>query len=158
MQQLPEYRLDLIGDGPQKSVLQAFAAAQGLRNVTFLEWLGEKRFDHLARALALIVPSETHDQFPTTILEAFALGVPVIGSQMGGIPTLVRPGETGYLFPPGDSDALAEHIRHLSNDRHLAHALGLNARRLVETHYTPEVFYQRLSAIYERSLSQKSGP
>jgi glycosyltransferase involved in cell wall biosynthesis len=152
MRRLPEFRLELMGDGLQEPELRAFVARHQLENVVFAGRLGPERFDRLARALALVLPSESHDQFPLTILEAYALGVPVLASRMGGIPSLVSPGETGDLFPAGDDHALAAAVRQLSSDPQRVRALGGNARRRVDAHHTPEAFYARLMEIYRRTL------
>lgn len=148
---LPEYRLDIIGDGIQASELHAFASSHGLTNVTFTGYLEGETPGRVANSLALVVPSISHDQFPLVILEAFALGVPVIGSQMGGIPYMVRPSQTGELFPAGDHIALAAAVRKLNADSDLTRRLGENARRRVESEFNPERFYQGLMRLYDKA-------
>ena len=70
---------------------------------------------HLASLDVLILPS-VMDGRPVVVLEALALGVPVIATRVGGLPALVRDGETGFLVEPGDTEAMARHLRRLVDD------------------------------------------
>jgi len=150
MTQLSDYHLDIIGDGLQEPVLRAFVQEHQLANVTFIGRLGPERFERLSHALALILPTESHEQFGLTLIEAYALGVPVVASRMGGIPSIVVDGQTGFLFPAGDDHALVEAIRRLGADPDRVRAMGQAARQRVEAHYTPDAFYTRLMEIYAR--------
>jgi glycosyltransferase involved in cell wall biosynthesis len=73
-----------------------------------------------------------------TPLEAMACSTPVVGSQVGGIKTSVADGETGYLVPPRDPEALAERVLRLLSDPALQFRVGHAARRRIEEHYTWE--------------------
>ena len=70
---------------------------------------------HLASLDVLVVPSIL-DGRPVVVLESLAVGVPVIASRIGGLPALVRDGETGFLVEPGDTDAIARHLRRLAQN------------------------------------------
>jgi glycosyltransferase involved in cell wall biosynthesis len=87
------------------------------------------------------------------IYEAFALGKPVIGAEWGGIPELVRPGETGLLFPSSDGAALAGAIRALLADAPLARRLGRAARALMKEELGPEAHMERLLGLYRRAIA-----
>ncbi|NIW24051.1 MAG: glycosyltransferase, partial [Gammaproteobacteria bacterium] len=69
----------------------------------------------------------------SAMLEAMSCGLPVIGSNVGGIPEVVRPGENGFLFPNGDADALYDVIVKLAHSSELRERLGIGARELAET-------------------------
>jgi glycosyltransferase involved in cell wall biosynthesis len=82
-------------------------------------------------------------------LEAMASGTPVVASRIGGLAEVVVDGETGFLVPPGDTEALGERLAHLLSDRHLATRLGANARDLVMQRFTWRACAERCLAAYE---------
>lgn len=88
------------------------------------------------------------------MIEAFALGKPVIGARIGGIPELVRDGETGYTFEPFDAGDLAAKINLLADDRAGIERMGRNARRFVEEELNAERHYERLMAIYQQATGK----
>lgn len=96
----------------------------------------------------LAVPFEWHETFGNTILEAFSVGRPVIGTRVGGIPDLVVDGVTGLLVPPGDDQALSSAIATLARDADGVARRGREARQLVETRHTREVYYNGLMRLY----------
>lgn len=138
----------IIGDGPIGGELRRMAAERGLGNVVFT---GHLAFEHLAesvhRACAVVLPSEWHENSPRSVLEAFALGKPVIGARSGGIPELVRDGDTGLTFRPGDVTELRDALLSLLSHRARVAVMGANARRLVEREHSPEAHYERLMAL-----------
>ena len=100
-------------------------------------------------ARAVVLPSEWYENAPMSVLEAYALGKPVLGARIGGIPELVRHGETGLLFESGSvqslTDALAE-IQRLG-DAELS-AMGHAGRRCVETEFTADIYRERILNVY----------
>jgi len=81
-------------------------------------------------------------------MESFALGKPVIASAIGGIPELVRDGQTGLTFRPGDSADLAEKAARLAGNPERIREMGRDARRLVESDFSPADHYRKLMGIY----------
>ena len=77
----------------------------------------------------IVVPSEWHENSPISILEAMAYGKPIVASQIGGIPELVREGKTGLLFDPGNVDQLSDKITLLLGNRGLREAFGRKPER-----------------------------
>lgn len=96
---------------------------------------------------AFVAPS-LQEAFGQTVIEAMACGVPVIGFDTGGIPDLVRHGQTGLLCPTGDADALAVAIRQLLLDESLRSAFGQSARAVAEKEYSLSMPAQRHRALY----------
>ena len=92
------------------------------------------------------------------IIEAFALGKPVIGARIGGIPELVRHQDTGLLFTSGDAQDLAAQIEALLSRPADAQAMGRRARRLVETELSPERHHAGLMAIYAQASARHGWP
>jgi glycosyltransferase involved in cell wall biosynthesis len=95
----------------------------------------------------LLISAE--EGFGRTIIEAGALGIPSVGSRIGGIPELIREGETGWIVPEGDAGALAEVLLRLSADRGAVAAAGAAARRRVEEHFTIGAHTRRVVAVWE---------
>ena len=99
--------LHIAGSGPEETDLRRLAAGLGAE-VRFLGHLGgEALHGAIGAARALVLPSEWYENAPMSVLEAYAVGRPVIVSRMGGLPELVREGETGWTFASGDADDLA---------------------------------------------------
>lgn len=106
--QLPDLHLALIGDGEMRPALEAAIAEHGLQaHVTLTGWLPEDGVRaELAKAHALVMPSFA-EGLPMVVMEAMAAARPVIATYIAGTPELVVPGETGWLVPAGDAEALA---------------------------------------------------
>ncbi|MER2507286.1 MAG: glycosyltransferase [Amaricoccus sp.] len=104
----PALRLTLVGDGELRGPIEAAITARGLTGrVTITGWVDEARVrDELAAAHALVMPSFA-EGLPMVVMEAMAAGRPVIATAIAGVPELVVPGETGWLVPAGDPEALA---------------------------------------------------
>lgn len=106
--------LRIIGTGPEEEALRALSEKTG-GHVEFLGYLaGEKLQQAIKSGRALVLPSEWYENAPISILEAYAVGRPVIGAKIGGIPELIRSGETGDTFKTGDTESLAETLRRFS--------------------------------------------
>ena len=106
-------------------------------------------------ALAVVVPSEWYENAPISILEAFALGKPVIGSRIGGIPEMIDEGVNGYLFEPGNVDDLRDKMEFMVNlPRNIISDMGQAGRRRVEKEYNPEYHFKKLIDIYHRVLQE----
>ena len=104
-----DIRLHVVGDGPDLEALaERTSDDEGIR---FHGFRSEGALEHYyAEADFTVVPSRTYDNSPSVIYESYAHGTPVIGAAIGGIPELITPGETGFVFEPGDGAALAETI------------------------------------------------
>ncbi len=132
--------LVLAGDGPLRASLAAQAEAAGIAPaVRFLGYQsGEQIRTHLAQARALVMASFA-EGLPVVIMEALALGRPVVATYVAGIPELVRVGETGWLAPAGDTAALAEAMREvLQADAATRARMGAAGRSAVQArHHAP---------------------
>jgi glycosyltransferase involved in cell wall biosynthesis len=141
----------VVGDGPLADELARVAAEQDLADVEFVGYLnGNELKSIVAGSTCVVVPSECYENSPLTVYEACAMGKPVVGSSIGGIPELVVDGETGLLFPPGDDGALAARLEELWGDRARAVDMGKAARARVEREYGPDRHFEQIMAIYER--------
>lgn len=100
---------------------------------------------------------ESWETRPCVAMERMAHGIPVIASNIGGLPELVRDGKTGQLFPPGDAEALAEWIGRLWNDAGPCAQLAARARKFVRDRGGAEAYFRRLMGMYGRPPG-KAGP
>src|SRR6202041_2407997 len=100
------------GDGPFRSRVEQEVRLAGLEGaITVLGWMsGPQVKEQVLTARALVLPS-FYEGLPTVIMEAMALGRPVISTYVGGIPELVENGKTGWLVPAGDEIALSQAMR-----------------------------------------------
>ncbi len=144
-------KLLLIGDGPDRGECQALARELGIWQQT--RFLGKQ--SELASLLSasdvFLIPSG-NESFGLSALEAMACGIPVLSSDVGGLPELNLDGETGFVVPVGDVEALAERTMELLLDRDLyAHMAAAAYRRATED-FDKERIVPRYEALYERVL------
>ena len=110
-------------------------------------------FDRMRTARALILPSICYENFPRTLVEAYACGLPVIASRLGAMAALVQQGQTGLLFNPGDAADLARVLAWaLAHPEELAR-MGQQARRQYELELTGASNYRQLLNIYEEAVA-----
>ena len=145
--------LALAGDGPELARLERHATALGLDGrVRFLGARSRTEVLELFRAADASVLTSAWENFPHTVVEALAVGTPVIGTAVGGVAEVVRDGENGLLVPPGDPDAFADALRRFVGDDALQVRLRAAATDSVE-HLRPERVYGEL----ERLLARAAG-
>jgi len=125
-------------------------ARQGATNVKLLGYLDAKSLTQEIESASLIaVPSICYENNPRIVIEAFASQKPVVGARIGGIPELVRDGQTGETFEAGNKDDLRQKVTDLLDDPHALAEMGKRGRDLVEKEFAPELHYTKLSKIYE---------
>jgi glycosyltransferase involved in cell wall biosynthesis len=146
--------LVVCGDGPLRKTLEE--QASGLRaRVHFTGHLG--RHDLYAvvhRAVAAVLPSESPENAPYTVLEAMAMGVPVVVSNMGGLPELARTGG-GIVFTAGDAVGLAETLHDMWDNKSLAEDIGRRGRHSVAEHFGEERHLDGLEDVYRKAIGVK---
>lgn len=146
----------IIGDGPLRKILEDAVRDTAIDNVRFLGYLGrEKLFNEVKKSIAVIIPSEWYENNPMAVIEAFAMGKPVIGSRIAGIPELVKDGETGLTFEPQNPKDLCAKIEYLRNNPDKAKVMGENARLFVERELNAEKYYRNLIEIYKYAISKR---
>ena len=126
---------------------------QGMADVTCLGHQSAEAVAGLMRQAAfLVMPSEWYEGFPMVLVEAFANGLPVLASRLGGMAEIVKDGETGLLFEPANPQDLAAKAQWLIEHPDERRRLGENARAAYLANYTPERNYQQLLAVYEAAV------
>ena len=146
----------IVGTGPLEERLRQKVADGGLDNVRFLGFKqGDELKTLLSESTCVVVPSEWYENCPMTVLEAFAAGRPVIGSDIGGIPELIEDGEDGFIFEPGNAQALAEKVQWIWEHRNKAREMGMQGRKKIEEQFNAELHYNGLMSIYNSVLGNK---
>jgi glycosyltransferase involved in cell wall biosynthesis len=142
--------LVIVGSGPDEASFRQLAAVCG-GQITFSGHLsGERLREATASARAVVVPSEWYENAPISLMEAYALGRPVIGAKIGGIPELVHEGETGFLFESGNLAALTDVLVRVRGMRAAAlDELGRAGREWMRAEFTPELYRERMLALYQ---------
>ncbi|MBV1713895.1 MAG: glycosyltransferase family 4 protein [Desulfomicrobium sp.] len=139
----------IVGTGPEEDKLRKLAMQTGADVDFFGYRSGDALFDVIRSARAMVLPSEWYENAPMSVLEAYALERPVIGAAIGGIPELIREGETGAIFQSGNAEALAARLTDfmgMSDDEILA--MGKAGRRWVEEDFTAVRYRERLLGLY----------
>lgn len=132
-------RVKIVGDGTERSALQAKARALNLEPcVEFLGMRPQTELPALYAACDVFVLPSVREGMGLVLAEALLCGVPVIATESGGVTDIVRDGETGLLFPERDADALAGALEHYWREPEYAARLAEQGRALVRAHFTPE--------------------
>ncbi|CFX22936.1 Glycosyl transferase group 1 [Candidatus Filomicrobium marinum] len=142
--------LRICGDGPLREELET----QARGNITFVGRIGSDEVRReMARAQFLIIPSIYYENFPMVIAEAYASGLPVLASRIGSLAEIVRHGETGHLFAPGDPiDMQTEVLAALSAPDTLA-GMGQRAREIFEREYSEAAVCDLMTSTYARLVT-----
>jgi colanic acid/amylovoran biosynthesis glycosyltransferase len=147
---LPHWRLDLIGDGPERRALERLARELGLEGRA--RFHGSRPFEAIAQAYeaahvvvapSIVGPGGRTEGIPNVMIEALAYRRPAIASRVTGVPELILHGRTGLLVEPGDVDGLAEALLRVERNPDEADAMAAEGRRRVERHFDLRVNARR---------------
>jgi glycosyltransferase involved in cell wall biosynthesis len=152
LREVPGATLVLVGDGAERVRLEELAGELGVaERVEFAGWTDEPR-RYLA-GFDVFVLSSHSEAFPLAILEAMLAGLPVVATDVGSVREAVQDGETGYLVPANDHQALAERIRDVLADPERARRLGANGRARARKLFTAEAMARTFEQLYREILS-----
>lgn len=152
---IPDILFKIVGRGPEMERLHRLA--DELANVEFLGFRTGGELANLYRgAMAALLPSRVHENFPLTILESMTAGKPVIASHVGGVSEIVDDRVNGLLVNPVDLNGWVEAITRLAYDEELRLSMARAARLTIERRFELGNHYSRLMAIYQEALSTKS--
>ena len=143
----PDIRVKFIGTGPLETLfhLNPQVIAMGWQDKLVV-------YQEMARSAYLIMPSLWYENFPRTLVEAFACGLPVITCRLGAMEELVDDGKTGLLFEVGSIRSLIEKILWAESHPQEMQQMGENARLEYDKKYTPEKNYALLRKIYLKAI------
>ncbi|HEA47479.1 MAG TPA: glycosyltransferase family 1 protein [bacterium] len=150
----PETRFLIVGHEPKGDTVAQEVRKRGLGDKVFMPGLREDIPNILAR-LDVFVLCSLREAFGQAIAQALAMERPVVATNVGGIPELIKDNQTGLLIPPADSKALARAILELLENREKAKRLGKNGRRLIEKKFSQETMIERIEDLYQELLKKK---
>jgi glycosyltransferase involved in cell wall biosynthesis len=144
-------RLVIAGTGPEEAMLRQLVAQTGA-DVTFAGYLsGQSLHRLIGESRALVLPSEWYENAPISVLEAYALGRPVIGASIGGIPEMIREGETGMTAISGDADDLARVLSTMAGLPVAERAaMGASGRHWIASEFSAAAYRERTVDLYSR--------
>ncbi len=150
-------QLEIVGDGPERVSLQKSVKGNGIGEK--ISFLGQLPFlevqKRLRLARLLVLPSLCFEGFPMTIIEAFSLGVPVAASDIGPLSNIVKNGESGILYKPGDALSLYHTMKEIWDRSDQLSSLGQGARQEFDKKYTAAANYENLMKIYDAAIENK---
>jgi glycosyltransferase involved in cell wall biosynthesis len=139
----------VVGSGPMQASLAAEPALQMLGPQPMPAVLA-----HMRAARALVMPSVWYENFPRTLVEAWASGLPVIASRLGAMADLIEDGVTGLLFEAGNAASLAERLQWAQAHPDALAEMGRRARSHYEAHYTADRNHAQLMSIYQSAIEE----
>lgn len=143
-------KLVIAGAGPQEGELRALVEELNA-DVVFAGYVSGKSLHQLiGEALALVLPSECYENAPVSVLEAYALGTPAIGASTGGIPELIRVGETGFLSEMKNVEDLAEQLSRMAAlSAGQRDQMGSIGREWVLENFSDQAYRNRMLSLYQ---------
>jgi glycosyltransferase involved in cell wall biosynthesis len=149
---VPNVQIKLVGDGELEAQLREQAAPYA----DVIEFLGQRTdIPQLLSASDVLVLPSWSEALPTVLIEAGAASLPVVATQVGGIPEIVEEGKTGYIVPPGDPSALATRLIDLLQNPALARQMGQAAHTRVVQQFSLQRQALQTITLYKSILSQK---
>ena len=149
-EKMPNRNVIIMGDDSTDEGirLKEYVRAHNLKNIKFIGFkTGDEQADYIRNARFTIIPSIWYDNLPNTALESFAYSKPVIATNIGSLPELVKDGYNGYLFDPGDVNDLINTIKRLDDDR-VVDEFGSNSYELLTTEFSASKHYEELMKVF----------
>jgi glycosyltransferase involved in cell wall biosynthesis len=149
-------KLLIVGDGSLMEELKQMAKDKGLEESVMFTGLRRDITDILS-SIDIFVLSSIKEGFPNSLLEAMAMGKPVVATAVGGIPEVISHGTNGLLVQPADKEGLAAAIKTVIDNPLMAKNMGIAARDFIENNYSIKATAGRWEALYKSLLEEKSG-
>jgi N-acetyl-alpha-D-glucosaminyl L-malate synthase BshA len=146
-------RLVMVGDGPDVAACSALAQRLGVESSVVFVGKQPRIVDYLACADVLLLPSES-ESFGLVALEAMSCEVPVVATRVGGLPSVVSDGESGFLHEVADFDGMSESVLKILGDSLLAASMGAAGRRIAEARFTTETVIPQYVDYYREVLEK----
>jgi glycosyltransferase involved in cell wall biosynthesis len=146
--------LVMVGDGPDRERLEQLAHDLGIARSTFFVGYQSEVAGYY-RLFDVFLLTSVNEGTPVSAIEALASGTPVVATRVGGVPDVVRDGQDGYLFEPGDTDAAAGRLALLASDPSLGRTLGGEGRERVLRRYSVARLVDDVDILYGSLLASK---
>jgi glycosyltransferase involved in cell wall biosynthesis len=153
----PALQILIIGDGPEREKLERLSAELGVQEIVRFIGLRTDVPDVL-HALDIAVCCSDFEGSPLSVLEYMGASLPVVATEVGGLPDLIEPGVNGLLIPPGDPAALAVALDQLLRDPEGARAMGAHSKQRRDQEFDIDVIVGRLESLYSELLEQHGRP
>ncbi len=157
MNNFPDARLILIGEGPLKTLMQELVESAGMDEFVRFLGLRDDVLDIMTKSDIFLLPS-LHEGLPVVALEAQAAGLPVIGSRIPGLSEAVEEGTTAFLHDVHDTDGMADSALKLLRNPELAEELARAGRARIQQHFSLQAAAGRLVALYAELLACQTAP
>ncbi|MGH8069237.1 MAG: glycosyltransferase family 4 protein [Candidatus Entotheonellia bacterium] len=153
-QQEPAAHFVIVGDGVLRSDIERHARSLGLADrVIFTGW--RRDLPHIYNDLDVLAVTSNNEGTPVSAIEAMAAGCPVVATKVGGLPDLIREGETGYLVPPGDARAVATALLRVLHQPGMARRMGETGRMAVRERFSAQRLITDMEQLYLGLLERK---
>lgn len=150
----PGLKALIVGDGPERSQLTAQAEALGiLDNIKFIGF--RQDINAIFQAIDVLVLPSLTEGIPIVVLEAFVQRVPVIASNVGGLPEIIEDGLNGLLVPPGEPERIVQALNKLMTDVPLKNSIVHTAHQLALERFNPYSWASKIEALYSKLVSKK---
>lgn len=150
----PKTKFLIVGHEPKGDTLAQAVKRQGLEGEVIMPGL-RKDIPQVLATLDVFVLSSLREGVPQGVTQALAMEKPVVATNVGGIPEIVKNNQTGLLVPPTNSRALARAILELLEDREKAERLGRNGRKLIEEKFSQETMIEKIEDLYRELLKKR---
>lgn len=150
------YKLFIAGDGPEKEKIIEFIKDKKINdNIKLLGYISQKDLKgYTRRCTFLVVPSIWYENCPYSILETQAIGKPIIGANIGGIPELVKDGENGFIYNSCDVNELKEKMNKIFNEKELYEKFSICAKEFAKKEYDKNIYYEKIYNIYKKAKGE----
>jgi glycosyltransferase involved in cell wall biosynthesis len=156
-QELSNIELKIVGTGPEYEKIHRYLLGHNITNIDLLGHLHESEILEIARdAFVTVIPSNWYEQFPIVALESMLVGTPIIASRLGGLPSIIEDGVSGYLFEPNNLDDLKSKIIKMYSNIENTEQMGMNAQKTINDKFSSDVHYRKLMDIYNAAIIEKT--
>jgi glycosyltransferase involved in cell wall biosynthesis len=149
-QDFPDAKLQLLGHFTDRAGLEELIAGSHQIEIVKAK-LHPEALEMISAASVLVLPSRC-EGMGRVLIEAMSAGIPVIGSDVGGIPHIVRDGVNGFVFPSEDVDALEDRLRRLLSDQELRDTMGKRGRKMAEQEFSESRYVEQFTAMVEATV------
>jgi len=143
----------LGGKGPDTDIVKKYIKENHLSNVKLIGFISDEELPYYyALSDIFILPSKTGEGFPMVVIEAFASGLPVIGTNTGGQIEVIRDDQTGFIVEPNEPKQIAKKIEYLYENKELLEEMSKNCRKLIEKEFSWGKNVDKLLSVYQEVL------
>lgn len=157
IKELKKLELLIAGAGTDEDSIEKNIKENSITNVHLLGYKSGSELNKIvSESMFIIVPSEWYENCPYSIMESMAIGKPVIGARIGGIPELIEDGKTGLLFKSGNVDDLKSKIEWLYKRPEKIKEFGKNAKIKAEKEFSSELYYKKIISLYRKTILERN--